>query len=313
MGDLIPGLEQNYKIVSNKEWIEKTYPEIVILNNQIPGILPLSFSKIMAGLTCPAKFKNRYLEKIKLSDEKLRIVPPTKVSGVAIGNFLHKVMECCVEKCNLYGWTKEILDFDLVWTQVSRSAGLTLGEYNFVQEVRNETEQLINQIAMLRKKLNLTYYPECRCEVNTSGAMYGSVVRNKKLLTMKVDLFGVNQEDKSGILIDYKSYANGAHDESETIKQLQFYGVHLLDFFKINTIKIGIGYIPSGKFEKIGTIQRAEASQYHNIVSELYADFLEVIYSGNYPYKVNEYCKYCDLIEYCPEIDEKTIKKLCNS
>jgi hypothetical protein len=296
-------------------------PKFTELNNSTPGILPLSFSKIQQGINCPARMKFKYLtpksEMDKYRKPDFTAPPVSPTSGIAIGNFLHRVLENCVIKCNLYGWSKEVLDFDLVWNNLIKAGGLTLSEYNVVQQYRKETEDIMDLLAHLKMKYNFTYYPEMQCETNLHGLLYTSVVNKHKFNTMKIDLVGVNEELQKAVIIDYKSYkynGNGKKVElskdtdTEVYSQLLYYAGHIMDFFNVPECELCVGDILSGKIIKLDSCSQQNGyKKAEEAIINMLEQFFVIVQSNQIQegdFKLHKYCSYCEFHELCPKYSD---------
>jgi hypothetical protein len=287
-----------------ERWIEK----FTKLNSYIPGVLPWSFSKLQLGIQCPGKFKWQYLSKPEDRDQDhaLKVMHgiPSKVpdtTGKVIGQFLHTVLEECVLKGRMYGWSKEVINFDLVWHQTQERKRMTLREYNIAQEHRSTTEALLGKLIATSAKRRLDLLPEANFCMTLDGRMQGGVRQDNRMVSGKIDLMASNESTGECVIIDYKSYREGAYDESENvISQLGFYAYYIMKWHMwVQEAKLVGAYIPTGTIKPYKTITNGTFGEIEDRVDALYRANYEIIITGRFPFTKNDFCKFCELEGRC--------------
>lgn len=209
--------------------------KVISLDKRKEEISYLSASRLQKYKDCPLKYYVSYIEKIEP-----RVKLPSQIDVLELGSMEHKIIEEYFKATS--GWDESSYELTVnnIFQQKVGSQNIVMSEKILV-ELFSYTKQTIQNLVLIKEKLNLDYYFEHSFNSNPYGVGF----------TGSIDLYAKNEN--LNLIIDFKrsdrlfnSYTK--MEERESI-QLWFYFSRLKELGKIDVTKSNLlGYINLSDF-----------------------------------------------------------------
>lgn len=264
------------------------------------GLTPLSYSKINTLYKCPLMFKLRYVDKQKGEEAP-------KQADTNVGTFIHKVLEYSLLKASSFGYTMEIIDFDLIWHTLSKQLGLTHQEYNQAQEQRIHTERVLERIIGMINRYGLTVKPESKFTLDRNLQVKNNTVYRDTLFIGYVDFLGVT--NSNCIILDYKTFRYKEDSEEDVKRQLAIYQyIAFKKFQNIKGVQVGVCYTPDEYIKLQNMTSRDSFTEIHNDFIEYLKKFkneFDRLSKEGFSPVPGKMCDWCVYYKKCPAHNTK--------
>ena len=258
------------------------------------NILPLSFSKI-GTIRCPKMFYNKYVIK------RTQGIPIEKEPAV-VGKFIHTVLQYCLDKGKVFGFEKEAIDFDLTWAQLAKQKALTVKEYDMAQNLRVHTENILLRLLNMIRTNNFQIFTELKFCMDIHGRMISSTKWANRFMFGFVDFFSI-QNNKFGMVIDFKSFEKRKENAEELLIQTLIYTYFLLKkYTHLRSIQPGYIYIPDELFDADAVALNSNIDSIEQDIVKYFLDFigrLDTAIQNNFNPITGDYCKWCGYYDLC--------------
>lgn len=263
------------------------------------GALPLSHSKMAKLSMCPRAYEMSYRTRAKKGT-------PLSSEPANVGTFIHKVLQYCIEKGSIYGYYKDIIDFDVQWFQLSKVFGLTRKEYDMAQEQRTAVEESLRKLIVMITQNDLNVFPETQVALNCAGKVVRTAKRTDKFIWGFIDLYADAKDKSKGVILDYKTHAWSEKHEADLVEQTELYAlIKMLQNPKMQRVSVGGLYTPEADLRIHRVFNREEVPemvQYFEDKLIEWADLITNCEKEGFAPRKGKLCDWCSYRSDCPAL-----------
>lgn len=280
--------------------------------SQDAGLAPWSFSKMNTLDACPKLFNHTYLQACPTSDKTPETPKEKYQPSVSItGQVSHKILELAMRAAQS---APKPVDLGAIIAEQAKSERLTSWEKAQVLARREDLHFMFNKVQAVVARYGLTSFTEKALYMDAETGEFTdlTVPYKDRLFTVFIDYYGVSNDGKLALILDYKTYKSGKDNKKKNKKriardkeQTAFYTLATLSCFpKLQAVQAGCGYLPSREIE-LQPLKKREKHLHslHNIFQNKIENSLILVQQcrakNKFPAKRGKQCTWCTV----PKID----------